>query len=712
MKKFYLLTKTLLVAALLMVGVSNVWADTEWQLAWADYFEDASAYTTNISWSSTNNLTISQADRPDGVSGKYYYVYDNGGNGRNWTFSIGNAYTASGTSWSKYTYDADEAYKVEFDIAFRSDRFNNSSGSDQTFTIPNLVTMTLPKATTTATFRAINAYAAGSIAAGDELFTISAAYDYSSTGNVFGNHFYHFIVEGRSTGTTLSVYGPYSTGAYSNTPVYSAKLSDSKIDLANINGTVQRYYSSMGLDNVELYKEVEAGFIETPTAAITAVDGKNRTVSFSCATDGVTLSYSTDGGSSYTDGTSLVISENTNIIVKATKGVSSATSESQLFEAGTTVTLNTPSTSVTALTVNANGLYYPTVSASYDPSGVLLSPNATLSAKFNGSTVSLPYVATTEGTLVITASYEGYESAEYNYNVVGYAKVLWKDYTTYDTSSRPDGLRKWSGDSHWEIAEGYGYKAVRGDGNAWCQIDKAGMVAYDKLSEASGEAVTSTIILVNNHNTGNDDLQYFSNGTVLSKIYYFTEGKSVTITAAGWATYCRDKALDFSSVSGLKAYIVTGTVDETSELDLTQVSSVPANTGVLFEGNAGTYSIPVAASSATDVSSNKLVGVLENTGIDAEAGYVLMNETAGVGFYKNKNAFTVGANTAYLPADFATSVVTARAAYFFRGNITEVENVEAAPVATVKKNGAYLENGRIAIYKNGMKFNANGQLVK
>ena len=40
-------------------------------------------------------------------------------------------------------------------------------------------------------------------------------------------------------------------------PVYSAKLSDSKIDLANINGDVRRYYSSVGLDNVVLSIDLE-----------------------------------------------------------------------------------------------------------------------------------------------------------------------------------------------------------------------------------------------------------------------------------------------------------------------------------------------------------------------------------------------------------------------------------------------------------------------
>lgn len=46
------------------------------------------------------------------------------------------------------------------------------------------------------------------------------------------------------------------------------------------------------------------------------------------------------------------------------------------------------------------------------------------------------------------------------------------------------------------------------------------------------------------------------------------------------------------------------------------------------------------------------------------------------------------------------------------GGITGVENIEAAPVAKAKKNGAYLENGKIAIYKNGMKFSATGAKLK
>lgn len=183
---------------------------------------------------------------------------------------------------------------------------------------------------------------------------------------------------------------------------------------------------------------------------------------------------------------------------------------------------------------------------------------------------------------------------------------------------------------------------------------------------------------------------------------------SKTITSAGWATLCSSSALDFSGTD-LTAYIVTGTVGSTTELDLDDVTTVPANTGVLLEGNAGDYIIPVIASVAA-VEGNKLIGVTESTPIEAEAGYVLMNETAGVGFYKNNKQFTVGANTAYLPADFAGGETTARSAYFFRGEITGVANVEAAEA--VQKDGKFFKDGKLVIKKNGMKFSAAGAQVK
>ena len=124
---------------------------------------------------------------------------------------------------------------------------------------------------------------------------------------------------------------------------------------------------------------------------------------------------------------------------------------------------------------------------------------------------------------------------------------------------------------------------------------------------------------------------------------------SVTISSAGYKTYYSANALKFEGVDGLKAYIAE---KDGTTIKFTQVSSVPAETGVLLKGDAATYQIPVVASSDTDVSANKLEGVLEDTAKDAGI-FVLMNGTSGVGFYKTTSAFTVGANTAYLPASVA-----------------------------------------------------------
>jgi len=145
--------------------------------------------------------------------------------------------------------------------------------------------------------------------------------------------------------------------------------------------------------------------------------------------------------------------------------------------------------------------------------------------------------------------------------------------------------------------------------------------------------------------------------------FEFVPEVTKTISAAGWATYCSPYPLDFSeSIENLTdVYIITGSQTPGAESGYVAKTSVkggtvPANTGLLIKGTAGTLTIPVVASSETNVSANKLVGVTANTVIDPNVGYVLMNDaTYGLGFYKNSNAFTVGANTAYLPADFAGS---------------------------------------------------------
>ena len=93
---------------------------------------------------------------------------------------------------------------------------------------------------------------------------------------------------------------------------------------------------------------------------------------------------------------------------------------------------------------------------------------------------------------------------------------------------------------------------------------------------------------------------------------------NVTLTDAGWATLFTDKALDFSG-SGLKAY--TATCDGAT-VTLTEVATVPANTGVVLKGEEGNYDVAVAAASATE--KGDLQGsATETTAYDAFDGYEL-----------------------------------------------------------------------------------------
>jgi hypothetical protein len=199
------------------------------------------------------------------------------------------------------------------------------------------------------------------------------------------------------------------------------------------------------------------------------------------------------------------------------------------------------------------------------------------------------------------------------------------------------------------------------------------------------------------------------------ELYYLgPTSVSKTISAAGWATYCSPYALDLENATGLTdAYIVTG--GNAGVLTKTSVKggTVPANTGLLLKGNAGTATIPVVASSSTNVEANKLVGVNAATEIAANTGWVLMGSPS-LGFYQNTNAFTVGANTAYIPvSELPAPNNNARAVFKLEDDFTGINAIEAAEAEEgTLKDGKYFIDGKIVIVKNGVKYSANGQILK
>lgn len=93
-------------------------------------------------------------------------------------------------------------------------------------------------------------------------------------------------------------------------------------------------------------------------------------------------------------------------------------------------------------------------------------------------------------------------------------------------------------------------------------------------------------------------------------------GVPVTLGNLGWATLYTPYALNFDG-TGLTAY--TATLSE-GIVTLTKVTDVPANTGVVLSGDAGSYNIPTIASSET-AKGNLTGNATEATAFDAVANH-------------------------------------------------------------------------------------------
>ena len=130
-------------------------------------------------------------------------------------------------------------------------------------------------------------------------------------------------------------------------------------------------------------------------------------------------------------------------------------------------------------------------------------------------------------------------------------------------------------------------------------------------------------------------------------LYKVTDNQPVEISAVGWATLFTPYALDFSGVEGLTAY--TASVSENS-VTLTEVSDVPANTGVVLKGDANTYNIPLAASSNTaqgDLKGSPTWATVYN----AESGYtyyILTKDGENDAEFNPVNSGEIAAGKAYL----------------------------------------------------------------
>ena len=193
------------------------------------------------------------------------------------------------------------------------------------------------------------------------------------------------------------------------------------------------------------------------------------------------------------------------------------------------------------------------------------------------------------------------------------------------------------------------------------QSDAAGYYPDDATSGAAATASSYLTELYVYHEGG--DFTYgihqpsrFSNGQWFGyqnfTLTRYVPAETVSVTAAGYATYASDNDLDFTGTT-IKAYRAT-TKGDGSGVNFTEVTTVPAGEGVLLCSSKDvefTEKIPITTGvSSWDADDNVFVRGT-GAGVATDGGttwnYILNNVSDVVGFYKAAGK-TVATNRAYI----------------------------------------------------------------
>lgn len=195
--------------------------------------------------------------------------------------------------------------------------------------------------------------------------------------------------------------------------------------------------------------------------------------------------------------------------------------------------------------------------------------------------------------------------------------------------------------------------------------------------------------------------------------YDVTTSVDVTVSDLGYASFSWPRTLDFSD-SGIQAFI--GTRYANGSLLMSEVTVVPANTGVILKGAAGTYNPQTTDGPGDDVTENILTGTGSGsyTVQDGDNIYVLSNLN-GAGLYFADPGVTVGAHKAYLALDSGTDAKDGGVSLDF--NTTGIGAPAVVTDAAMMRNsysqGIYTIDGRRVCSENLKKgvYISNGKKV-
>ena len=247
-----------------------------------------------------------------------------------------------------------------------------------------------------------------------------------------------------------------------------------------------------------------------------------------------------------------------------------------------------------------------------------------------------------------------------------------------------------------DMSSDWSFEEIGAAGNI-VTFNESDVVGKYQIIPSSGRALYGDQVRVDAAGAGNKSGNY---AWILEEV---TE-LPVTVTSAGYATFYAPVAVQ---VTGVTANTVTVN-GEWATLNEIEGGVVPAETGVILNGEAGTYNFAITTAEALD-DKGALLGTVATTMV-AESAYVLSAPEGVVGLYlANANPFKNNAFKAYLPATAVSS--SAQALRFTFGGTTAIESVinnnANAPIYDLSgrrvnnavKGGIYIQNGKKFIVK-------------
>ena len=136
---------------------------------------------------------------------------------------------------------------------------------------------------------------------------------------------------------------------------------------------------------------------------------------------------------------------------------------------------------------------------------------------------------------------------------------------------------------------------------------------------------------------------------------------------------------------------------------------LPAATAVVLRASQADFTLIPSAASPVSVENNALRGTDVNVEVPSEHCYVLSGADGFVGFYPLSGSYTLTAHKAYIDLDNLPGGANnaPRRLRFVFDTATDIDHTNAAV-----ESRKVLENGVLYIIKNGVRYNAQGQLIK